>query len=224
MNTEIKLDWIDWVLILVDRSGSMDSIRVPTIEGLNGFLQQQRAQPKTSIQVLQFGTDGEGQLQLEPLFDSRLERPESTSIARGQYHPDGDTPLFIAVIRTIEQLERDVRPQDHALVVIQTDGGENASPPEYTLARVRRRIAEKIADGWVFAYLGVELDSWATGERMGVGMLNSMSYSPTAAGVRAAFKTTSERTDRWRAKQRMPGRKALVGQPFYPLQLPAPKA
>jgi hypothetical protein len=215
------LDWTDWVLILVDRSASMETIAGPTLQGLNTLLHQQVGQPKTSVRVVEFGTGDDGQLELNVLFDSSLTY-ETNAIARQAYRPRGDTPLFVAVLSAISDLEPSVRTQDHALVVIQTDGYENASPKWATLDKVRARVREKQRDGWVFAYLGAELESWQTGENMGVGMFNSLSYSPTREGVIAGFRTTSDSISRWRREQRAPGRKALPGR-FYPLQLPAPK-
>lgn len=206
----------DWVVVLVDRSASMDAIRQPTIQGLNAFIAQQRDKARTNVRIVQFGTDDEGRMQLEPMFDARLHSTESIAIERAAYRPRGDTPLFAAVLTTIEQLEHDVGAHDHALVVVQTDGIENASPPEFTLEGVRARIAEKQRGGWVFAYLGAELDSWRTGQGLGIGMLNSFSYSPTPQGVRAAFQRASEGVDRWRDNR------TLAGRRFFPLQLPAP--
>jgi len=210
-----RLDWTDHVLLLVDRSGSMAGIRQSTLQGLNGLIRDQAAQPKTEVRVKCFATDGGGRLKIETIFDTRL-RSESMAIQRSAYEPYGDTPLYAAVMTAIVELEKDVRPQDHALVVIQTDGQENASPSEYTLETVRARIAAKQRDGWVFAYLGAELNSWRTGEDLGVGMLNSFSYAPTALGVRAAFQRTSEALDRWRKDRKLGGRQ------FFPLQLPPP--
>jgi len=208
----------DWVVVLVDRSRSMDALRQPTIQGLNAFVAQQRHKPRTTLRILQFGTDIERRMQIEPMFDTRMRTASGTyAIERASYQPRGDTPLFGAVMTTIEQLEHDVEPLDRALVVVQTDGVENASPPEHTLERLRARIAEKRRAGWVFAYLGAQIDSWRRGHDLGFAMLNTFSYSPTARGVRAAFQRASEGVDRWRSDRR------LGGERFFPLQLPPPR-
>jgi hypothetical protein len=128
-----------------------------------------------------------------------------------------------AVWESITNLEKKVRSKDRALLAVLTDGIENASGRGYTLEKLRTRIQTKIGEGnWTFVYLGAELEAWRTGEDMGIGMLNSLSWSPTSKeGVVGIFQTTSDSVDRWRLN------KALINGrprgPFFPLQLPAPQ-
>jgi hypothetical protein len=52
---------------------------------------------------------------------------------------------------------------------------------------------------------------------LGVGGLNSLSFSLSATGVIGALQTTSDAVDRWRARKGRPDH-------FYPLQLPPPSS
>lgn len=216
----------DWVVLLIDRSYSMESLVAPTVRGMNLFVYEQLPHPNTNLKVVLFSTDALGSLKLDTIVDSQIAADhDSRAITQAQYVPDGDTPLLAAMWTMIDRLENVVQPHDRALLVTMTDGLENASGPAYSLPALRKRIADKRALGnWVFGYLGAELDAWKTGDQYGVGATNALSWSPTREGVFGAFQQTSASASRWRAKKDEP--KALgSGQSepgFFPLQLPAP--
>lgn len=224
--TDLLLDWTDYVTVLVDGSGSMAGIARETVQGLNALLLQQKAQPLTWLRIVEFQDDVNlrgAQVVLKTMFDSRLPVAETRGIALSGYQPGGGTPLFSAVLETIGRLEGEVRAQDHVLVIIQTDGGECTSRKEDTLELVRSRIGAKQRDGWTFAYLGAELDSWKTGETMGMGPLNAYSYAPSQTSMVPILKVTSDAIDRWRKDHaQSPGRAPKIRH-FFPLQLPAPR-
>jgi len=212
----------DWILLLVDRSGSMANIVDATLRGMRRFIHQQQERSHTNLSVVAFGTNFDGDLQLQTLLDTTIvARNGDRSIVPSMYQPAGDTPLLAAVWEVITRLERRKRKQDRVLLAIMTDGIENASGPNYSKARVRNRIKQKIADGWQIVYLGAELEAWKTGDYYGVGPLNALSWSPTQSGVEGIFQTLADSTNRWT------GRKTLTsGKPperFFPLQLPSPE-
>jgi hypothetical protein len=218
----LALESLAWVMLLVDRSASMETIQEPTLRGLQAFIRGHRNQLNTRLSVVQFGTGKSVQLEMTTLFDTEMPRAsQSRALERLDYRPRGDTPLLAAVLAAIGRMEKFVRCQDRALLVIQTDGLENASPKHITLAAVRQRIADKRQLGnWTFAYLGTDLDDWhvpPTGQDMGIGPFHTLSWSPTPRGVTAAFKTTSEAVTRWRTAPSLGG-----PERFYPLQLPPP--
>lgn len=217
----LAVESLAWVMLLVDRSASMQEIQEPTVAGLSAFIRQHRGQLNTRLSVVQFGTKGRGELDMTTLFDTEMPRTESHGLERLDYRPRGDTPLLAAVMAAIGRIEKFVRRQDRALLVIQTDGIENASPKPITLASVKKRIDDKRRLGnWTFAYLGTDLDHWhvpPTGQDMGIGPFHSLNWSPTPRGVQAAFQTTSDAVSRWRVAPGLSG-----PERFYPLQLPPP--
>jgi len=219
--TAIALESLAWVMLLVDRSASMEDIQEPTLAGLRTFIRSHRGQLNTRLSVVEFGTTRDGQLEMTTLFDTAAPRSESRGLERLEYRPRGDTPLLAAVMAAIGRMEKFVRRQDRALLVIQTDGIENASPKHITLASVKKRIDDKRRLGnWTFAYLGTDLDHWhvpPTGQDMGIGPFHTLSWSPTPQGVTAAFQTTSDAVSRWRLAPKLSG-----PERFYPLQLPPP--
>jgi len=219
----LALESLAWVMLLVDRSASMETIQEPTLSGLQAFIRGHRDHLNTRLSVVQFGTAARsGELEMTTLFDTAAPRTESgRALERLDYRPRGDTPLLAAVMAAIGRMEKFVRRQDRALLVIQTDGLENASPKHITLASVRARIeAKRRLGNWTFAYLGTDLDNWhvpPTGQDMGIGPFHTLSWSPTPAGVTAAFQTTSDAVTRWRTAPSLSG-----PERFYPLQLPPP--
>lgn len=217
--SDLALESVAWVLLLVDRSGSMWSIRDATLSGLKHFVKEQGADPVVRLSVVQFGTDRQGRLELTTMFDTAATRSEARALEKAEYEPSGDTPLLAAVLAAIARMEKLVRSQDRALLVIQTDGHENASPKHITLEHVRARITAKIAEGnWTFAYLGAHLDEWHRPPReqdFGLDPRHVLGWSPTGQGVTAAYATTSDAVTRWKGDRRLAG--------FFPLQLPPPR-
>jgi Mg-chelatase subunit ChlD len=210
----------DWIMLLVDRSGSMAGIVDATLRGMQRFVRQQK-EKRVNLSVVAFGTDWHDQLQLQTLLDTTIADPNNRSILPSMYRPEGDTPLLAAVWTSINRLEQRARKQDRVLLAIMTDGIENASGKQFTKAKVRSRIEQKIVDGWLFVYLGAEFEAWRTGEDMGLGRLNALSWSPTQEGVEGVFQTLADSTERWTRN-----RVLTSGKPagrFFPLQLPPPR-
>lgn len=220
--TDLALETVHWITLLVDRSGSMEDLKAATVDGLNTFINQHGPEPSTRLRVVEFGTDANERLELTLLYTNRVAPGvASRALRKLDYRPRGNTPLLAAVLRTINQLEPDVKPRDRALIVIQTDGADNASPG-ITVDMVRARIEEKQKLGnWTFAYLGAELDAWRVAEDLRIGALNSLSYATSPQGVRNAYRVTADAATRWLAQR---SDRPQLGAGFYPLQLPSPQS
>lgn len=185
-------------LILLDRSGSMSDVRKATVDGLNTFLDEQRDKPDLHIGLIQFDSSGGG-LDITPTI-SFLAAPQCPCLTEADYQPRGSTPLLAAVADAIKRLEQVVRPQDRALLVVQTDGYENASPPEITKQVIKDLIAAKEAEGnWTFAFMGADIDAWGAGGSIGINVANTLQYRNDYAGTQAAYASTSGSTQSWYA-------------------------
>jgi Mg-chelatase subunit ChlD len=104
---------------------------------------------------------------------------------RETYTPGGGTPLLDAMGRTIMWMDL-LKPQpERILVVILTDGAENASR-EFTRPQIQDLIRSREAtSSWTFVYLGANQDAWAAGEALGI-----------ARGNRAGFEVGETRQTR----------------------------
>ena len=82
------------VTVVFDRSGSMEQLRGPVVEGLNQLLAGLDAD--TRVTIVQFDSEDP----FEVLVDA-IPAPEVVPIEYGRYEPRGTTPLFDAVGRAI---------------------------------------------------------------------------------------------------------------------------
>src|SRR6185436_9767689 len=119
------------IAVLLDETGSMESCRDAAIEGFNAWLTEQKGNPgtadapPTTLTLVKFSDRPDLPMCRLVCEDAPLDavRP----LDRETYTPEGGTPLLDAVGRTIMWMDR-LQPQpDRVLVVILTDGEENAS-------------------------------------------------------------------------------------------------
>lgn len=173
--------------VLLDHSGSMGSVRETVVNGMNAFIDDQRATADDGARLLftlvQFDTKQPFDVVIDavPVLEVR-------KLTLEDYRPDGGTPLLDAVGRLIETLDRRVagRPDEDQIVFIITDGLENAST-DFDIDAIRRRIDARTEDGWTFLYLGAEHDSFSTAGRMGVASGNTRNFVRSDDGTSQAF-------------------------------------
>lgn len=143
-------------LIILDKSGSMHSIRQAAINGFNETLGSiQAAQKKyneTQEHHLTFVTFcGCG---IEYVYDNKLVW-EANKITSDDYQPCCYTPLYDAIGFTLTKMKKLIKEDEDstAVVTIITDGEENASE-EYDITQVQALIHSLKEEGWTFAYMG----------------------------------------------------------------------
>ena len=161
------------VVVVQDKSGSMNSRRAATISGFNEYIQDLReGEDDVRVTLTQFDTQVRNVFTAAPV-------EEILELGNRDYIPGGMTALYDAVGAAVRHTERAVGRNDRVLVVIMTDGGENSS------RRLRHRdildlIEDKRADGWEFIFLGAGEESWATGNSLGFTYDNSIFYAEDA--------------------------------------------
>jgi hypothetical protein len=179
--------------VVLDRSGSMESIREATIEGFNEFLAGQQAVPgEATLTLVQFDNEYEVRHQAAPLADV----PPLTGET---YVPRGSTALLDAIGRTINSLGARLakmpecdRPA-RVLFTIVTDGLENASQ-EFTRSQVFDMIThQRETYGWEFMFLAANQDAIATGRQYGIDPGLAASYAASDVSARKMFRMASEK-------------------------------
>ena len=180
------------IAIVLDRSGSMESIRDDVVGGFNAFLSSQQAVAgEATLTLVRF----DGQDPFEIVFD-HAELQSIRPLLRDDFEPRGSTPLLDAVGRTILATELWVARQpsvarpDRVVVVVITDGQENASR-EFQLDRVRNLIKAKEGLGWQFLFLSADLAAFAEAGDIGFAHSKRAHFSKDAQGNREAFARTS---------------------------------
>lgn len=175
------------IAVVLDRSGSMESVKADTISGFNSWLADQKA------------GDGAGKVKFYlTLFDgTSVDHPydgaklsDVQPLTTATYVPRGATPLYDAIGATIADME--TRKADRYLLVVITDGEENAST-EYTHAAIKAKIeALEAAGNWTVVYLGSTLNAVDIARSIGVRGGNAAYY--VAGTETATFRGVSNAT------------------------------
>lgn len=183
--------------IVLDRSGSMESVREATISGFNEFKQEQQRLPGTALLTLTlFDTEFEIVHQMRPL-------DEVPDLDRATYAPRGMTALYDGIGITISSIDKSIanlpeRPS-RVVLVIMTDGGENSSK-EHTRVQINALLDEKrnAAEPWDIVFLGANQDAFEAGAQMGVARNTTVNYAATAQGTKSAYAGVSSYVGRSR--------------------------
>ena len=171
-------------LILLDESGSMMSIYNPALSGVNETLQTirgaQNEHPNQEhfVTLIAFDSNHYNQIYHNVPADN------AADITKEQYRPDGCTPLYDAMGRSINDLRRSVAKDDVVLVTVITDGYENASR-EYNGKAIKSLVEEMRKAGWVFTYIGANQDVEAVAESMSIN--NIMAFDANESSTKAMF-------------------------------------
>lgn len=171
------------VTFLVDRSGSMASIRDDVIGGFNQFVHEQQAlEGECFLTLHQFDSGG-----FDTLFDAQSIK-DVRKATLNDFQPRGSTPLLDSIGKTITSAATRVEahPDEQPIVVVLTDGYENASR-EYKRESIRKLIAEKEAAGWVFTYIGANVDAYSESAGMGFNVAATQNFVGDKQGTYAAM-------------------------------------
>jgi len=150
--------------ILVDSSGSMESIASDMVGALNQLVDENR-----DLDVLVTYSIFSNKYQ--PVFSGKPIK----EVERFDLKPDANTALIESACRMIDEvgarlgaMPEDERPEKVMFVII-TDGLENASAPEYTKERLLAKIKEQTeVYNWGFLYLGADQDAIAVARSYGI--------------------------------------------------------
>ncbi len=177
------------ITILLDRSGSMESVKSDVEGGFATLLAEQRRLPGDCVlSLVQFDSQA-----IEAVYTAVPIKwaPELELV------PRASTPLLDAVGSTVEQTGRRLAALPEAerpgrvLFVIITDGKENASR-QYSKAKVRELVERQHQDyRWEFLYLGANVDAFAEAGELGIGRQFAAAYAPTPTGARELFEVAS---------------------------------
>jgi len=173
------------VTFLLDRSGSMDSIKPATIEAFNAYVDGLQAEKKADIDFTLLTFDSQS---LDKVCVA-VPVKDATKLNNANYTPRGGTPLVEAAYKTIKAVEQSVgQKKTQVVICIQTDGQENCSSAEYSFASLNVLIKEKTKLGWQFNFMGAGIDAYAQATLMGLGVAQTMSYNSADLGAtRSAF-------------------------------------
>jgi len=175
-------------LIILDESGSMDSIQEMIMQGFNEIVQtikgieKQFPEQEHFISMVSFNGLGQKMIHfIDPV--SKLEFIDDT-----KYKPDASTPLYDAMgfaCNKLRQITEEVK-DCNVLVTILTDGEENASK-EYTGITIKKMVEELKLNRWTFTYIGADHD---VEEFAGsIGISNFIKFEKNKSAISKLFNT-----------------------------------
>jgi uncharacterized protein YegL len=199
---DMKTNRTELVFIL-DRSGSMAGLESDTIGGYNSLLTKQRTEEGSAIVTTVLFDD-----RFELLHD-RLDIHAISPISDKDYFVRGSTALLDAIGKTINKIgnvQKHTKPEmraDKVLVIITTDGMENASV-EYSYDRVKMMIErQKSQYGWEFIFLGANIDALATAHRFGIDSSRAANYRADKAGTHLNYSTLNKTVSKFRSEAKI---------------------
>jgi uncharacterized protein YegL len=175
------------ITVILDRSGSMEYIKNATIKGFNSFIKEQKqTEENVNVSLVQFDNEYKVSYESIPVQEVR-------KLNKDSFEPRGTTALFDAIGTTIDQtkkrfklLDKKQRPEN-VLIVIITDGAENASN-KFTEKQIFKMIEKRERkDGWNFVFIGSNQDAIYEGAKFGIKTERALTFANDDEGAIEAF-------------------------------------
>jgi hypothetical protein len=176
------------IAIVLDKSGSMETIRAETISGVNRLIVEQQEKPESQ---------SEPRLTLT-LFNDRASIVHEAAPIRGipllapaTYVPSGGTALNDAIAHTIQCVGQHSSRLSPALVAVVSDGCENVSR-SFKTSDIRQMIDYRQGThSWAFVFLGPS-DALDYARSIGIPAENCISFTASAQGITAILDRLSK--------------------------------
>lgn len=188
------------IVVVLDRSGSMSTVRNDTIGGFNEFISAQKREARkhrytVTVTLVQFDDKYEVVYSNRPIG-------QVPPLTQETFVPRGGTALYDAIGRTVNDsgvisCNTCRCGKSHAmartLFVVLTDGEENSSY-EYTAARVASLIRSANENNCEFVFIGANQDAILSARKMGINPNSALTYAANAVGTQNAFRSLNRVT------------------------------
>lgn len=173
-------------VVILDKSGSMSSIRKQAIDGVNETFGSIRSSQKKHPDMKQLVTLVAFCGCEQKVIYENTPIDEVNDITQNDYQPCCMTPLYDTIGNVCSRLHNQVKGDATASVAVTiiTDGYENASR-EFSGKAIKALIEAYKEDGWMFAYIGADHDVEAVAFSLAID--NHMSFDKTEAGTTQMF-------------------------------------
>lgn len=146
------------MVLIVDKSGSMEGICEKMRESINAFIltQQKEKADGSTFTLVMFSSSVEIVIDKKPLSEVK-------PLEKEDYVASGSTALFDAIGTTVERF----KDESNVLLVIVTDGEENASRKFTNKKEISLLVADcQEKKKWNVVYLSCDIDTFRQGEAM----------------------------------------------------------
>lgn len=166
------------IALVIDRSGSMSTIKKDADGGVAQFIKDQQAvNGKCTVSLFSFDHE----------FQTEKDFTDIQQFGEWEIVPRGSTALLDAFGRAITStgerlaaLQDDERPE-HVVFVVVTDGQENSSK-EWRKEKVLEAIQHQTERyGWTFVYLAANQDAIAEARGFGIPQGQAINYNERSA-------------------------------------------
>ena len=189
------------ITIILDRSGSMGSVKDDTIGGFNNFLEeQQKVEGEASLSLVQFDD------QYEVVYMDK-DINSADKLTEATFQPRGMTALFDAVGRTINStgqrlagLSEEERPNKVVFIIL-TDGFENASK-EFRASKISEMINHQRNNyNWEFMFIGANQDAVLSAKEIGIPASAALTYAANAEGTEILYSRVARKVANYRESE-----------------------
>jgi Mg-chelatase subunit ChlD len=184
------------VCLVLDRSGSMQTIHDDALGGVNSYIttaKRDRALYESRFSLITFNSESVDTIRKNEIME------QVKPIGGDEYRCAGWTPLYDAIGRGIGILDEasGTAPQSKCILVVMTDGQENASR-EFAHSQITEMIKNRQERGWLITFLGEGLDVAKQGAAIGAMASNVAAYAG-GKGLRATGRVMASSNARYAA-------------------------
>lgn len=167
-------------LLIMDKSGSMESIRQEAITHFNEQVDAIRAEARkegidADVSLVTFNHEP-----MEVFWRSDID--DLHSLDPKEYIPNGSTALNDALGNACAKMERDIEDGDRVIVSVVSDGWENASK-EWKPEGVKELVQRLSKRNWTFLHLGARQNLGEVAARYGYDPSNVSAFAGNAKGM-----------------------------------------
>ena len=180
------------LVMILDRSGSMQGLERDTIGGFNSMIEKQKKEEGEALVSVVLFDDVS-----EVIYD-RVDIQKVEPMNDRQYYVRGCTALLDAIggaihhIGNVHKYAREEDVPEKTLFIITTDGMENASHT-YTYNKVREMVErQKSKYNWEFLFLGANIDAIKVAGRFGIHASRAVNYECDSAGTSLNYRVLSK--------------------------------
>lgn len=180
------------IAIILDRSGSMGSIRSEAISAFNKQIEtikNNAAEIDTKVSLFTFSDKADAPIVWNQSVETLTKLTEET------YVPDGMTSMYDSVGMAVNLLNGLPEADDKNtsfLTIIISDGAENNSK-QFDSAKIATMVKRlQNTDRWTFTYLGANQDLTKVQQTLGIHAGNTMSFSANNEGMKLGSIATTQ--------------------------------
>ena len=173
-------------VVVLDETGSMGGQEDRVVGSMNEYV----ATLPDDVRLTVFKFDSHHYTQF-----FKGQKPDWKRMTVADYNPGAATPLYDAVGKALAYADTKAKKGDKVLIMIDTDGHENASK-EHTFASIKAMVDKRKAEGWEFLFMANAMTEdqakhiGNVGGAMGMSV-NSAAYSNRSASYGVAASQTA---------------------------------